>query len=391
MECLPFGSWHITVKCVDVNYNTRRPLLETMVVAYILEQNTSIRLEGERLLVQRKKDTLRTLHIYKLKQLVLFGNISLTPAVITRLFRENIDTVFMSRAGRYMGRLQGQFSKNITLRHEQFARMMDAGYAVETARAIVAGKLANMRSVLMRIKRSRDEAALGKQVAGIKKIMGKVRQATDLDSLRGYEGSASAMYFEGFARGLLGNEVGFEKRVRRPPTDPVNALLSLGYTLLLNSVMNAVCMVGFDPYLGTLHAVEYGRPSLVLDLMEEWRPLVVDTLVLSVFNLKTLTLSDFKKGVDVDESEETRENGDSLDEKSAVTDELSREPALPVRLTDDGFRKFIVQFERKMNQKIRHRLTGQQLSYRDCIREQVRHFARVVRGEEKAYRPMVMR
>ena len=216
----------------------------------------------------------------------------------------------------------------------------------------------------------------------------------DLDSLRGLEGKASAAYFEGFSRGFLAEGVSFSKRVRRPPTDPVNALLSLGYTLLFNSVMGAVSLVGFDPYLGALHAVDYGRPSLALDLMEEWRPLVVDTLVLSVFNLKSLTLEDFVKtgeiehdsGRDVFEDEGVSESADrteGTDGKGDVT--------LPVKLTDAGFRKFIVQFERKMHQKIKHHLTQQQLSYRDCIREQVRHFARVVRGEEKRYQPMISR
>ncbi len=363
----------------------------TMTVAYVLEQNTSIRLEGERLLVQRKKDTLRTLHIYKLKQLVLFGNVSITPPAMTKLLRENIDTVFMSRRGSYLGRLQGQFSKNITLRHKQFTKLMNRDYASRIARAIVAGKLANMRSVLMRIKRNRDDVNLAKQVAGIRKIMGRVRNATELESLRGFEGSASAIYFEGFGRGFLGDEVSFKKRARRPPTDPVNALLSLGYTLLLNSVLGAVCMVGFDPYLGTLHSVDYGRPSLALDMMEEWRPLVVDTLVLSVFNLKALTLSDFRKELNADESEQNRDDAEFRGKAGSTTDDPGYPPLLPVRLTDDGFRKFIVQFERKMNQKISHRLTGQQLSYRDCIREQVRHFARVVRGEEKEYSPVVLR
>ena len=264
-----------------------------MTVAYIVEQNTTIRLEGERLIVQRKKDIVHTLHLYKLSQLVLYGSISLTPAVISRLLSHGIDTVFMNRNGRYQGRLQPPISKNITLRQKQFEKMADEKFCLRVAKAIVNGKLSNMRSLIMRIKRRQSDRSLDTSVGKLKEIMIKAGNARDLDSLRGYEGAGSATYFEGFSKGFLEGSFSFKKRVRRPPTDPVNALLSLGYTLLLNNVMSAVSMVGFDPYLGSLHTVDYGRPSLVLDLMEEWRPIVVDTLVLSVFNLKVLTADDF--------------------------------------------------------------------------------------------------
>jgi CRISPR-associated protein Cas1 len=180
--------------------------------------------------------------------------------------------------------------------------------------------------------------------------------------------------------------------VRRPPTDPVNALLSLGYTLLFNVVMAGVNLVGFDPYLGCLHSVEYGRPSLALDLMEEWRPVIVDTLVLSVFNLKAVGIEDFVFGEIPEEDLEEEGEQDPLEDGEDVeAAPQGSSSALPVRLTDAGFRKFITQFERKMNQKVAFHLTGQQFTYRDCIREQIRHFARYVRGEEKTYQPIPLR
>jgi len=151
--------------------------------------------------------------------------------------------------------------------------------------------------------------------------------------------------------------------------------------------MGAVSLVGFDPYLGSLHAVEYGRPSLALDLMEEWRPIIIDTLILGVFNLKALTLDDFVQVKDMRENLEEAGGDEVLDPNS----EERTGRGLPVKLTDSGFRKFIIQFERKMGQKIRHGISGQQLTYRDCIREQARHLARVVRGEEDKYQPMTPR
>jgi len=113
---------------------------------------------------------------------------------------------------------------------------------------------------------------------GIKSLINKVDEAKSNESLQGYEGKGTAIYFDGFSRGILSEELKFKHRVRRPPTDPVNALLSLGYTLLFNTVLATLGLAGFDPYLGFLHATEYGLPSLALDLMEEWRPIIIDTL-----------------------------------------------------------------------------------------------------------------
>ena len=362
-----------------------------MSVAYVLEQNASIRREGQRLLIKKEGAVLHTLHLFKLEQLVLFGNVLLTPAAVSALLRHGIDTVFMTSNGRYRGRLQGLYSKNITLRQEQFRKMDDEHFCLNTARAIVQGKIANLRANLLRLNRSREGLGLEDQILGLKRMGEKAAEASDIDAVRGFEGRSAVIYFKGFSTGFLADGIQFERRVRRPPTDPVNALLSLGYTLLFNTVMAAVSMVGFDPYLGCLHTVEYGRPSLALDLMEEWRPIIVDTLVLSVFNLKAVTLSDFVAG---EIGEEELEDEDSSDlEGGAGDDKDANEPSpmLPVKLTDSGFRKFIAQFERKMAQKVRFHLTGRQFSYRDCIREQVRHFARYIRGEDEEYRAMTLR
>lgn len=370
-----------------------------MTVAYVLEQNASVNREGERLLIKKEGNILHTLHIFKLDQLVLVGNVFLTPAAVSYLLQNGVDTVFMSSRGRYRGRLQPVQSKNITLRCEQFKKMSEESFCLETSRAIVTGKITNLRAVLLRLNRSREGLGLEDHILGLRRMGEKASEAENLETLRGYEGRGAVQYFEGFSKGFLAEGVAFKKRVRRPPTDPVNALLSLGYTFLFNTFMAAVSLVGFDPYLGCLHAVEYGRPSLPLDLMEEWRPIIVDTLVLSVFNLKAITRDDFVMGKVDAEALEDREEDDLLEttgqNETAEGDngETVKEtsPVLPVKLTDSGFKKFIAQFERKMTEKVRFHLTGQQLSHRDCIREQVRHFARYVRGEEKAYQPAILR
>ncbi len=357
----------------------------------MIEQNTTVSKEAGRLLIKKEGAVSHTIHLFKLEQLVVFGNIYLTPSAIRYLLKEGIDTAFMTTQGRYLGRLQSALGKNIVLRREQFRKMEEESFCLQTAKAIVKGKLYNLRTVLMRLNRQRENIHLDNEILAIRNLIEKVEEASSLESVRGYEGRGTAIYFEGFSKGFLGEGLEFPGRVRRPPTDPINALLSLGYTLLMNQVIAAVNLVGFDPYFGTLHSMDYGRPSLALDLMEEWRPIIVDTLVLSVFNLKSLTPSDFEERVTSAEEEASSERIGSKNQEIEESTEFKdgRKPA--ILLTDTGFRKFITQYERKMSQKVQYHLTGEQLTYRDCIREQVRHFAKYLKGEELEYYPMPLR
>jgi len=368
-----------------------------MSILYLTEQNTTVSKEGGRLLIKKEGVVSHTVHLFKLDQIVLFGNIFLTPGVIRYVLTEGIDVAFMTRRGKYLGRLQGALGKNIVLRREQFRKMEDQAFSLRTARSIVKGKLTNLRAVLMRLNRTRESVELDDLILQLRNLISKVDEVENLDSLRGYEGRGTALYFEGFSKGFLAEDFEFKGRVRRPPTDPVNALLSLGYTLLLNQVIAAVSLVGFDPYFGTLHSIDYGRPSLALDLMEEWRPIIVDTLVLSVFNLKVLTPSDFEERPVVEESEpdEKGERSKSEDRGEGEGEVGSAAQAegkkVSIVLTEAGFRKFITQYERKMSEKVQYHLTKEQMTYRDSIREQVRHFARYLKGEEDDYKPMLLR
>ena len=355
-----------------------------MAIVYLLEQGAVVSKEGQRLLVKKNGQLLHTIHSFKLDQLVLFGSISLTPPVVAHLLQNDTGTAFMTIHGRYLGRLQSPEGKNILLREKQFQRFADDSFKLETARSIVKGKLANQRTVLMRLNRNREELKLEEMIYGLKKLMDKTSECSSVEELRGYEGSGTAIYFKGFSQGFLADEIRFPGRVRRPPTDPVNALLSLGYTFLLNVVLAAVQMAGLEPYLGSLHTVDYGRPSLPLDLMEEWRPVIIDSLILSVFNLKTITEKDFT-------TEKRALDDEVLPKKDASEQDGMFGTGIPVYLTDSGFRKFLTQFERKMGQTVNFHLTGQELSYRNCIREQVRHFVRYVKNEDKEYLPMTIK
>ncbi|HPD61721.1 MAG TPA: CRISPR-associated endonuclease Cas1, partial [Thermodesulfobacteriota bacterium] len=261
-------------------------------VIYVKTQGARIVKEGKHLLVKKDGAIYHTLFTYKLDQVVLFGSVEITHRALVQLMRHGIDTVFLTANGRYVGRIASPENKNIFLHKRQYSLLDDPVFGLKFARAIVAGKLANMATILMRIKRTKKDSVAGQNAQEIQILLQKLEAADSVDSVRGYEGRGSALYFEGFARGFI-QDMGFRRRVRRPPTDPVNSVLSLLYTFLMNRVYAAVRIAALDPYPGFLHSLDYGRYSLVLDLMEEFRPIIVDTLTLSLFNLKILQPEDF--------------------------------------------------------------------------------------------------
>lgn len=259
---------------------------------YIRTQGAKIVREGRHLLVKKGEDTYHTLFVEKLKQVVLFGNIDISPAARAFLLRHGVDTVFCSQNGRYQGRFASPEPKNVMLRKRQFTLLDDPVFGMDLCRQLVTGKLSNMVTLLMRISRTRDRNEPKLAAREIRALFDKIAAAESIESLRGYEGRGSALYFAAFRWGLQ-QDHGFCRRVRRPPTDPVNAVLSLLYTFLFNRVYAAIRQANLDPHPAFLHVPDYGRHSLVMDLMEEFRVIIADTLCLSLFNLKILQADDF--------------------------------------------------------------------------------------------------
>jgi len=186
-------------------------------IVYLMEQNTTVSKEGGRLLIKKEGEVSKTIHLFKLEQIVLFGNVFLTPAVIRHLLKEGIDTAFLTTKGKYLGRLQSALGKNILLRREQFRKMEDPEFCLKTAKAIVKGKLNNLRALLLRLNRSREDIELENQILSLRNLITKLDEADNLESLRGYEGRGTAVYFEGFSKGFLSEDIKFAGRVRRPP------------------------------------------------------------------------------------------------------------------------------------------------------------------------------
>lgn len=384
-------------------------------IVYVTVQGARVVREGRHLLVRLGDDIHHTLFIGKLEQLVLCGNITLTTPALSLLLREGIDTVFLRQDGRYRGRLASAEPKNVLLRRRQFQLTCDDAFCLAVARDIVRGKLSNMLTILQRIKRSRRSDAAEGAAGSVRALLDKLGEAKDLDTLRGLEGAASARYFEGLRQGL-DDDYGFRKRVRRPPTDPVNSVLSLIYTFLINRVYAAIRLAGLDPYPGVLHSLDYGRHALPLDLVEEFRAPVGDALTLALFNLRILKKDDFYVFDPpvlaipvIEDAPIDAAVRDPLGKMSSLEDEdeLFDLPAqvLPettgdvegrqgrgaVRLHSAAFKKVITAFEKKMQNEFYHPLAERRMSYTDALIFQARQYRRLIEGEATEYHPLLLR
>lgn len=349
-----------------------------MSVLYVTEQGTTVHKLGRRLVVRKLGHVLETVHTYNLEQVILFGNVQLTAQTTAYLLQEGIDTVFMGTGGRYRGRLVSGDGKNIQLRRQQFRRAEDEAFVLDSARRFVRGKLANCRSVLRRHQRQHPHEAIETALLRLNHCQRGLDTSGTVDEVRGREGAGAAAYFGCFPHLIQQEGFPFGGRTRRPPKDAVNALLSFGYTMLLGTVTTAIQVVGLDPFLGSLHAQENGKPSLVLDLMEEFRPLLVDAVVLRALNRRQIVPGDFLYQEDVELPPEV-----AGDEPPARED-------YPVLLRPESIRKWILVYEQTLRQRVLYPPLGAQVTWRQAVLEQARLLARHIKGDE-AYQPFTPR
>ena len=245
---------------------------------------------GRVLLVFKNRQKIFMYPLENISQLLLMGRVEVSTAMLSLLMRSGIDTVFLSRNGRFKGRLTGEWSKNIFIRERQFARRRDTGFCLRLSKQIVSAKIQNARNLLRR----RQPSVYQDLKQRIDNALLSVEKAPDIAVLRGLEGNFATLYFSVFPR-LLKNNLGFKKRIKHPPPDPVNILLSFGYTLLFNSLYALVEAAGLDTYAGFFHQSSYGHPALVSDLMEPYRAPVVDRLVIRLLNREEITADDFQR------------------------------------------------------------------------------------------------
>jgi len=334
-----------------------------MGTVYVTQEDAFIGKVDERLNVKAQKQTLLDVPLIKVDGVVVLGRATVSPAAIIELLERHIPLSFLTNTGRYLGRLEPELTKNIFVRAAQWQAEGESERAVNAVRGFVRGKLKNYRNALLRREREGVEGDLRGGIQRLEQAIAPIDQTAKIDQLRGLEGAGSAAYFGCFNQLIRSADFQFSTRNRRPPTDPVNALLSFSYALLRHDVQGAVNIVGFDPYLGYLHVQRYGRPSLALDLMEEFRPLVADAVVLQAINKRSLLLSDF------------------------TTEPLSG----AVSLTQEGLKTFLRLYEQKKQSKFKHPVLGRQCTYQEAFEIQARFLAKYLMGEIEKYPPLVLK
>ena len=340
-------------------------LLNTL---YVTTPQAYVRLDHETLRVQVDGTTKLQVPLHHIGGLVCFGNVLVSPAVLHRCADDGRSVVFMSRQGRFKGRLEGPVSGNVLLRKAQHEAVNDPLRTLAIARHIVAGKIQNTRHINMRAAREaktpEDATVLTATARALASALDRAAAADGLDQLRGFEGEAARRHFQSFSCLIREDRDTFalSGRSRRPPKDPTNALLSFLYALLLGDCVAATEGVGLDPQMGFLHALRPGRPALGLDLMEELRSVVAERLVLTLINRRQISATHFV----------TRPGG-------------------AVSLTDDGRREVIVAYQKRKQEEVQHPVTEQQVPIGLIPHVQARLLARVLRGDMEDYLPFLSR
>lgn len=329
---------------------------------YITEQGARLEIDNRRAAVTLHGATLASVPLIHVSEVVVMGNVGLTTPAIKTLLGNGIDVVFLTVDGAYCGRLIGPNTPHVALRRRQYARQAETTFALAMARQFVVAKLHHLRAMLQRHNRERRDPIIANAIATIAGQLGRAGRCQALSSLNGVEGAASAAYFGAFKR-LLAPVWKFQKRQRRPPPDPVNVLLSFGYTLLAHAAEGAVATTGLDPYCGFLHATDYNRPSLALDIMEEFRPLV-DGVVLWACNSGQISPGDFAPGEDAER---------------------------PIVMGDTARRRFIEAYERRMAEEYVHPKLNQRLAIRRCLMAQARQVAEAIENGRPEYTGMNFR
>lgn len=338
-----------------------KTLLNTL---FVQTQGACLRLDHETLKVEVEGRTRLQVPLHHLGSLVLFGDVLCTPALLARCAADGRQVAWFSLTGRFQARVEGPVSGNVLLRRAQHEALGDRDRPREIARHLVAGKIRNLRSVLLRGAREADTPAAGESLRAaaryLAELLKELPRAAHLEEIRGLEGEAAHRYFAVFPHLIRGDRevFAFAGRNRRPPLDPVNALLSFLYALLLNDCVGAVQGVGLDPQVGFLHALRPGRPSLGLDLMEELRPVLADRLALTLINRRQLTDKDFE-----------------------------RRPGGAVLLHDSGRKKVVVAYQERKQEEITHPFLEQKVPLGLVPHLQARLLARHLRGELAAYPP----
>lgn len=336
---------------------------------YVTTQGAYLSKEGECVRIARDDLAPTQIPIHGVDGLVAFGRVSISPPLLGFCAERGVTISWFSEHGRFLARAEGPTRGNVLLRRAQYRTADSPDRAASIARSIVIGKVLNQRGVLRRALRDHgdtlgepDRFSIHRAADYLDRILAGLGKDRQLDQIRGVEGDAARAYFAALPKLLRDPSFSFNERVRRPPTDPVNALLSFVYAMLTHDARSAVEGVGLDPAVGFLHRDRPGRPSLALDLVEEFRAWFADRLVLTLINRKQLSATDFLKV----------QGG-------------------AVRLTDTARRTVLIAFQDRKREELQHPFTGERLQIGLLLHEQARLLAAYLRGDLDGYPPFVAR
>ena len=335
---------------------------------YVTTQGAYVAAEGETVVVRVEREDRAQFPLHMLEGIVCFGRVSCSPALMGLASDKGIGISYLTERGRFLARVQGPVSGNVLLRRQQFRMADDANFPAAFAQVVVTAKIANCRTVLLRALRDHPEApgatAIERATAQLAKSLEDLQPGLILEEVRGIEGDAARTYFDVFDHLIVAQKdaFSFHGRSRRPPTDNVNALLSFVYTLLTHDTSSALEAVGLDPQVGYLHADRSGRPSLALDLVEEFRPFIGDRLVLSLINRRQVQGSGFVQG----------ETGG-------------------VVMDDDARKTVLVAYQDRKQEEIKHPFLDDETTVGMLVHLQALLLARYLRGDLDAYPAFIWR
>jgi CRISPR-associated protein Cas1 len=327
---------------------------------YVVGQGNTIRKKGERLEISSRDGTVNSEpKLREISQISLYGGVEITTPATVELMQRGIPVIHYTHGGWFQGICMGTTHKNVELRIRQFQWAMNPERSILLARKAVSGKIKNCRTLLRR----NDPTHCNSSLNRLSKLAKDAEEALSIESLLGIEGAAAECYFSCFSNLLKerSKDFSFQDRNRRPPKDPVNAVLSYLYGILVKDAFVTLLAVGFDPYLGFYHRPKYGKPALALDMMEEFRPIIADSVAITLFNNKELSSKDFIKS------------------QGGVT------------LTAGGKKALVIGYERRMDTEITHPIFNYKISYRRILEVQARLLARAISGEIPEYPPFSTR
>lgn len=340
-----------------------KKLLNTL---YVTTPDVYLSLDGENIVLLQEQSELGRIPLHNLEGIVCFGYRGVSPALMGACAEKGIGLCFLTRHGRFLARVNGSVSGNVLLRETQYFRAADETQSLAIAKSFLLGKIYNGRWCLERVKRDHpmriNQEKMNDAIALMRKSLSSLESAETRSELMGSEGIAAKAYFGEFSQMILRNEevFAFDGRTRRPPLDPVNAMLSFAYTLLGNEIAGALETVGLDPAVGFLHTVRPGRASLALDLLEELRAPLADRFVMTQINLGIFTEKDFMK----------KENG-------------------AVFMSDDARKCFLSAWQKRKQEMIMHPYLKEKIQWGMVAYAQAMLLSRYLRGDLDAYPPFL--